>query len=121
MVTTQLHIALAWCQRVSGISHPILEAPSILLPHLETSCFPSLRAYLSDTQSAIVPSLQRAGKFRLKDRVLECEHFKPRQIRLIKYCQLFLQVHTIANLATAGGTHVDLSFIDGRPSLLSST
>jgi hypothetical protein len=28
MVTTQLHIALAWCQRMSGISHPILEAPS---------------------------------------------------------------------------------------------
>jgi hypothetical protein len=30
-------------------------------------------------------------------------------------------VHTIADLATAGGTHVDLSFIEGRPSLLSST
>jgi hypothetical protein len=42
------------------------------------------------------------------DRVLECEHFKPREISLIKYCRLFLQVHTIADLATAGGTHVDL-------------
>jgi hypothetical protein len=127
MVTTQLHIALAWCQRMSGISHPILEAPSILLPHLETSFFPSLRAYLSDTQSALVletsqiPPLQRAGDFHLMDRVLQGVHFKPRQIRLINYCRLFLQVHTIADLATAGGTHVDLSFIEGRPSLLSST
>jgi hypothetical protein len=34
MVTTQLRIALAWYRRMSGISHPILEAPSILLPHL---------------------------------------------------------------------------------------
>jgi hypothetical protein len=45
MVTTQLHIALAWCQRMSGVFHPIPEAPSILLPHLETSFFPSLLAY----------------------------------------------------------------------------
>jgi hypothetical protein len=127
MVTTQLHIALAWCQRMSGISHPILEAPSILLPRLETSFFPSLRAYLSDSQSALVletphiPPLQRAGDFHLMDRVLECVHFKPRQIRLINYRRLFLQVHTIADLATAGGTHVDLSFLEGRPSLFSST
>jgi hypothetical protein len=55
------------------------------------------------------------------DRVLECVHFKPRQIRLIKYRRLFLQVHTIADLETAGGIHVDLSFIEGRPRLLSST
>ena len=37
MVSTQLNIALAWCQRMSGISKPLLEYPSIQLPHLETS------------------------------------------------------------------------------------
>jgi hypothetical protein len=110
MVTTQLHIALAWCQRISGVFHPIPEAPSILIPHLETSVFPNLRAYLSDTQSTLVletshiPPLQRAGDFHLVDIVLECEHLKPRQIRLINYCRLFLQVHTIADR----GTYVDL-------------
>jgi hypothetical protein len=92
MVTTQLHIAVAWCQRMSGISHPILDAPSILLPQLETSFFPSLRAYLSDAQSALVLEtshipLQRAGDFHLMDRVFECEQLKPRNIRLINYCR----------------------------------
>jgi hypothetical protein len=49
MVNTQLHIALAWCQRMSGIFSHILEVPSITLPRLETTFFPSLRAYLSAT------------------------------------------------------------------------
>jgi hypothetical protein len=31
------------------------------------------------------------------DRVLDCEHFKPRQIRFINYCRLFLQVYTISS------------------------
>jgi hypothetical protein len=126
MVSTQLHIALAWCQRMSGISKPILEFPSINLPHLETSFFPSLRDYLSSTDSAliletthIVP-LQRIGDFHLMDSVLECNQFTPRKIRLINYCRLFLQVHTIADLATAAGTHVDLCFLNGQVSLLSS-
>lgn len=71
MVSTQLNIALAWCQRMSGISKPILEYPSIQLPHLETSFFPSLRAYLSSTNSALilenthVVPLQRIGDLHL--------------------------------------------------------
>jgi hypothetical protein len=51
MVTTQLHIALSWCLRMSGISKPIVEFPSITLPQLETSFFPSLRAYLSSSKT----------------------------------------------------------------------
>jgi hypothetical protein len=103
IVTTQLHIALVWCQSMSGISHPILEVPSILLPHLETPFCPSLRAYLSDTKSALllesfyIPPLQRARDFHLMGRVLECDLFKPWQILLINYCRLLLQVHTIAD------------------------
>ena len=126
MVSTQLNIALAWCQRMSGISKPILEYPSIQLPHLETSFFPSLRAYLSSTNSALilenthVVPLQRIGDFHLMDRVLECNQFSPRKIRLINYCRLFLQVHTVADLATAAGTHVDHCFLNGQVSLLSS-
>ena len=126
MVTTQLHIALAWCQRMSGISKPILEFPSITLPHLETSFFPSLRAYLSSTNSALVlekshvTPLQRIGDFHLMDRVLEYGQFRPREIRLINYCRLYLQVHTIADLTTAEGTLVDPGFLYDQVSLLSS-
>jgi hypothetical protein len=127
MVNTQLHIALAWCQRMCGTSTPILEFPTIELPHLETTFFPSLREYLKSTDAALVletthiTPLQRIGDFHLMDSVLQSNHFTPRQIRLINYCRLFLQVHTIADLATAGGTHIDQCFIHGKPSLLSST
>jgi hypothetical protein len=54
LVTTQLHIALAWYQRHAGISTPILDLPATTLPHLETSFFPSLRTYLASTKSALI-------------------------------------------------------------------
>lgn len=71
LVNSQLHIALAWCQRVCGISQPILEFPGIALPHLETPFFPSLRKYLHSTNAALmleqthVTPLQRIGDFHL--------------------------------------------------------
>jgi hypothetical protein len=37
------------------------------------------------------------------DRILDCNQSKPRQIRLINYCRLFHQVHTVADLATSEG------------------
>jgi hypothetical protein len=40
-------------------------------------------------------SPQRIGDFHLMDRVLECGQFCL-EIRLINYCRLYLQVHTIA-------------------------
>jgi hypothetical protein len=49
------------------------------------------------------------------DSVLESNQFSPRKIRLVNYCRLFLQVHTIANLAMAECTDVDLWFHQ-RPS-----
>jgi hypothetical protein len=126
MVTTQLHITLAWCQRMSGISHPILEAPSILLPHLETSFLPSLRVYLSDTQSALVletshiPPLQLAGDFHLMDRESANISNDRRSASLIT-ADSFSKFTRSQTSQWKGGTHVDLCFIEGRPSLLSST
>ncbi|KAG7347315.1 hypothetical protein IV203_016020 [Nitzschia inconspicua] len=44
--------------------------------------------------------------------------FHPAQIRQTR---LYLQVHTIADLGTAGGTHVDRAFIHGETTVTSST
>jgi hypothetical protein len=115
------------CQRMSGTSKPVLEVPSIPLPHLETTFFPSLRTYITSTASALivershVTPLQRIGDFHLMDHILQCDEFTPRHIRFFNYCRLFLQVHTIADLSTAQGTQMDLSLLQGHPSLLSST
>jgi hypothetical protein len=81
MVNTQLHIALAWCQRVSGISQPILEFPGIALPHLDTTFFPNLRKYLHSTDAALmleqthVTPLQRIGDFHLMNKVMHQSRF----------------------------------------------
>jgi hypothetical protein len=90
MVTTQLHIALAWCQRHAGISNPLLEFPATPLPPLETSFLPNLRTYLASTKSALnlenshVTPSQRTGDFHLLDRVLQSNQLTSRQIRQIK-------------------------------------
>jgi hypothetical protein len=66
MITTQLHISLAWCQRMSRISNPIVEIPFIALPHQETTFFPSSRAFFfSDAlsilklESSSIPTLRQ--------------------------------------------------------------
>jgi hypothetical protein len=112
---------------------PYLEADRRISIHPTTTprdvIFPSLRAYLFSTnsQSALILEnthavpLQRIGDFHPMDRVLECNQLTPRKIRIINYCRLFLQVHTVADLATAAGTHVDHCFLNGQVSLLSST
>jgi hypothetical protein len=54
---------------MSGISSLILEVPSNILPHLETTFFHNLRAYLSVTNTAIIleksyfTTLKRIGDF----------------------------------------------------------
>jgi hypothetical protein len=54
MVATQLHIALARCQRHVGISTPILEFTATTLPHLETSFSSGLTTYLASTKSTLI-------------------------------------------------------------------
>jgi hypothetical protein len=126
-INDHLRIALSWIQRLSGTSYSILEKPSIPLPHLETVFFPSLRSYLASTnsrfelQDTYSTPRQRINDSHLMDLVLSSRMFAPRQIRLINYCRLYLQVHTTADIATAGGTHMDRAFIHGETTLTSSS
>ncbi|KAG7361856.1 reverse transcriptase RNA-dependent DNA polymerase [Nitzschia inconspicua] len=126
-INDHLRIALAWTQRLSGTSYSILENPDNPLPHLETVFFPSVRAYLTATNSKFqlqekhCTPLQRVNDTHIMDTVLSSHIFTPAQIRQINYCRLYLQVHTIADLGTAGGTHMDRAFIHGDTTVTSST
>jgi hypothetical protein len=83
-----------------GISSSILEVPSITLTLLETTFFQFtglLLTPLSSSEKSQCTPLQRFWVIHLIDKVLDCNQFKPRQIRLINYCRLFLQVHTVAD------------------------
>jgi hypothetical protein len=48
-----LSIALSWNQLMAGVSWPILQNVTALLPHLETKRIPSLRAFLCSIDSEI--------------------------------------------------------------------
>jgi hypothetical protein len=107
---SQLHITLAWCQRMSGILKPILEFLSTTY-----QAIPNRDVLFSDLTG--LPFLYQVRPYtgkaprNLMDSVLECGQFSPRKIRLINYCRLCLQVHIIADLATAEGVHVELCLI----------
>jgi hypothetical protein len=98
-----LRIALSWNQLMAGISWPILQNVTTPLPHLETKWMPSLRDFRSSINSEIeldnsfLYSIQREHDFHIMDRVLDSGKFKPREVRLLNYCGLFLGVTTISD------------------------
>jgi hypothetical protein len=52
--------------------------------------------------------------------VLESGQFTPREVRMLNYCHLFLDVTTISNVATADVKDMDRTMFLGNPSLLAS-
>ena len=86
-----LKIGVQWAQYTSGIGVPILEAPHIKLPHLESKWLQSLRGYLVKVQGKIrvanpgIPPLQRVHDQYLMDMVLANPKWKPAQIKRINW------------------------------------
>jgi hypothetical protein len=121
-----LRIALSWNQLMAGVSWPILQNVTAPLPHLGTKWMPSLRDFLSSIDSEIeldnsfLYPIQREHDFHIMDRVLGSGKFKPREVRLLNYCRLFLGVTTISNVTTADGKDIDCTMFLGTPTLLAS-
>jgi hypothetical protein len=121
-----LHIEFSWNQLMAGISWPILQNVTAPLPHLETKWMPTLWDFLSSIDSEIeldnpcLYPIQREHDFHIMDCVLESGKFKPREVRMLNYCRLFLGVTTISDVATADGKDVDRTMFLGTPSLLAS-
>jgi hypothetical protein len=86
---SMLLIALSWNQLMAGVSWPILQNVTVLLPHLETEWIPSLHAFLCSIDSAIeidTPFLcppQREHDVHIMDRVIDSGKFKPREVRMV--------------------------------------
>ncbi len=114
-----LKIALQWAQYTSGIGVPILEAPHIKLPHLESKWLQSLRVYLVKVQGKLrvanpgIPTLQRVHDQYLMDMVLANPKWKPSQIKRINWCRLYLNVTTLSDITTAQGNEIDPAIYNG--------
>jgi hypothetical protein len=121
-----LRIAVAWVQYAAGTGVSFLTDVSTPLPHLESKWLLSLRAFLHsisgsiEVDDAIVYPPQRIHDCYLMDSVLAAPNFSPKQIRLIHYCRIYLQVLTLSDITLANGTHIDPSMYHGTKSLLSS-
>ena len=99
-----IHIGVHWAQYTVEVGTPILEAPALKLPHLESKWLQGLRFYHADVDGLIrlddpgVPSLQRHHDQYLMDMVLADPKWKPIEIKRINWCRLYLNVTTLSDI-----------------------
>ena len=121
-----LRIALAWFQEQVGVSYPILAQVNTDLPHLESKWLTSLRQFLKDNTMSLqvdaleLPKLQRMYDVHLMDMILNANKFKAAEIRRLNYCRLYLRASTLSDITHITGLRLDLSKLEGKPSLYSS-
>ena len=122
---------MAWAQKLSGMGTPLLLKPQISLPHISTHLplITTLRDYLTATGSSIILDkdfavpFQRERDQHLMELVIHQSQIKfmPHEIRMINYCQHWLGVYTVSDIARACGIRVDTNFLNGKISNTSST
>jgi hypothetical protein len=121
-----LRIAVAWVQYAAGTGISFLIDVTTNLPHMESKWLKSLRLYLFtingtiEVDDDIIQPLQRIHDCYLMDAVVAHDQFTPKQVCLIHYCRLYLQVLTLSDITLANGTHLDQAIHQGTKSLLSS-
>jgi hypothetical protein len=110
-----LRIAVSWTQYAAGTGALFLSDVSTPLPHLESKWLQSLRQFLFSINGSIqldnayIQPLQRLHDCYLMDSVVTNPTFTPKQIRLIHYCRLYLQVITLSDITLANGVSLDLA------------
>jgi hypothetical protein len=122
-----LRVALAWAQHNLGVGTPILlENPTIPIPYLETQWISSLRTALISLgckiqvdYSSIYP-LQRQHDAHLMDVFRERCTFKPKELKSLNQCQLFLQVTVVSDICDASGRAISKEYFDGVLSTIQS-
>jgi hypothetical protein len=117
----------SWTQYAAGTGVSFLTNVFTPLPHLESKWLQSLRNFLFSINGSIelddtsIQPLQRLHNCYLMDSVVASPIFTPKQIRLIHYCRLYLQVLTLSDITLANGLFLDPALYIGNQSLLSST
>jgi hypothetical protein len=121
-----LHIAVAWVQYATSNGVSFLTDVSTALPHMESKWLKSLRQFLYtingtiEVDCNIIQPLQRIHDCYLMDSVLAHDQFTPKQVCLVHYCRVYLQVLTLSDITLANGTHLNPALYHGTKSLLSS-
>jgi hypothetical protein len=112
IVSRTLRIALAWSQKQTGFSLPILQYPQSAAPHLEARWIRSLREALLNVQGSIIVDRpytiapERTNDRHIMDWIIESKKFYDKDIRILNYCRLYLNVTTISELFDATGKYM---------------
>ena len=127
VVGKHIEIALAWAQRQSGIGSNILEAPVESLPHLNVVYFKSIVQFLSAINGKIVleqdfrPPVQRQHDDYIMDFIIASTEFTPQDVKRINACRLYLDVHTISDMALASRDYIHPAVISGNKEAMTSS
>ena len=96
------------------------------LPHMEAKWLSSVHMYLRKLSCRIeldktyVPNTQRINDHHIMDLVIQSQMFAPKEVRLLNYCRMYLQVVTLSDITNATGQDLDLTMLNGTCSRLSS-
>jgi ribonuclease HI len=117
---------VAWAQFTTGMAFPILETPSVYLPHLESKWLKSLRGYLASTKAALhldatgLPPLEREHDGYIMEWIVHSNLFEDKEVVRLNYCRLFLNAVTLSDLTTTDGKYLDNGKLTGEISMMSS-
>jgi hypothetical protein len=121
-----LRIAIAWFQEQTGVSFSIMHDVHSKLPQLESKWIKSLRQFMSSINVRLqldepaIPKVQRLYDVHLMDVIQNSHQFTDAEVKRLNYCRLFLKAVTLSDISHTTGTRLDMSKLEGRPSLISS-
>ena len=122
-----LKVLVAWINYSVGMGKCFLADVTTLLPHLEAKWMTSLRAYLAKIDACLhiadagIAPLEREHDCYIMDACIQSATFKPREIRAINYCRLYLGAVTLSDLTNTRGDRLDHAKLQGKISLMSHT
>jgi hypothetical protein len=93
---------------------------------MESKWLKSLQYYLFtingtiELDTNIIQPLQHIHDWYLMDAVLATDQFTPKQVCMIHYCWLYLQVLTLSDITLANGTALDPALYQGQQSILAT-
>ena len=108
-----LRMTLDWYQHYCGMSFPLFAAPCLSVPHAPEGWLSSCRAFLAHCGGRLMITSEwvRLPKpLRQSDKILMNEfttlNLKPKQLKILNYCRLYLQVECLSEICSLDGSHI---------------
>jgi hypothetical protein len=109
VISSTLHINVAWCQWQAGISQSILTYYTEPIEYLEARWIPSFRKALHrfgatiETDNSFIPQPERHDDMYIMEVATKSQQFTEKDLHIINYCRLYLHITTISEMFDADG------------------